>query len=192
MKRRGLLTGLCAFGVGMPRIGAPQAGLDAVAVAPPRENDWLVFAYGDNAGQVMGAGDFAVGARQVFAYPMDPVEEVVRNGSRLNQIVVVRLDPGWLSEETRTRSADGIVAYSGVCTHTGCDIDIWVEEQNRLQCMCHESQFDPADAARVVGGPAPTQLAALPLKLVDGRLAVAGPFLGQVGFQQPGAVPLGL
>jgi Rieske Fe-S protein len=123
---------------------------------------------------------------------MDPVGEVVRNANRLNQIVVVRLDPGWLSEETRARSADGIVAYSGVCTHTGCDIDIWVEEQNRLQCMCHESQFDPADAARVVGGPAPSQLAALPLKLVDGRLAVAGPFLGRVGFQQPGLDPFGL
>ncbi|HUF71438.1 MAG TPA: Rieske 2Fe-2S domain-containing protein [Gammaproteobacteria bacterium] len=192
MERRRLLTGLCALGVGTPRIGRAQASAPPDASAPPREDDRLVFAYGDRAGQVVEPGDLAVGSRQVFAFPMDPVAEVVRNANRLNQIVVVRLDPGWLSEETRARSADGIVAYSGVCTHTGCDIDIWVEEQNRLQCMCHESQFDPADAARVVGGPAPSQLAALPLKLVEGRLAVAGPFFGRVGFQQPGLDPFGL
>lgn len=192
MERRRVLTGLCALGVGMPRIGRAQTSAAPDASAPPRENDRLVFAYGDRAGQVVAPADLPVGSRQVFAFPMDPVGEVVRNANRLNQIVVVRLDPGWLSEETRARSADGIVAYSGVCTHTGCDIDIWVEAQNRLQCMCHESQFDPADAARVVGGPAPSRLAALPLKLVDGRLAVAGPFVGRVGFQQPGLDPFGL
>jgi len=190
MERRRLLTGLCALSVGLPRVGAPQEGADASA--PPRAGDRLVFAYGDRAGQLMDPADLALGTRQVFAFPMDPVAGVVRSGNRLNQIVVVRLNPDWLSEETRARSADGIVAYSGVCTHTGCDIDIWVEAENRLQCMCHEAQFDPADGARVVGGPAPWQLAALPLTLSEGRLAVAGEFLGRVGFQQPGLSPFGL
>ena len=59
----------------------------------------------------------------------------------------------------------------------------------RFKCPCHESEFDPSDGARVVGGPAPWQLAALPLKLVDGVLAVAGPFEGRVGFQPPGLDP---
>ena len=45
---------------------------------------------------------------------------------------------------------------------------------------------DPSDGARVVGGPAPWQLAALPLRLDEGRLIVAGEFIGRVGFQQPG------
>jgi Rieske Fe-S protein len=195
MERRRLLTGLCVLGVGMPRIGSPQPGSAAAsgdASAPPRLDDRLVFAYGDRAGQVIEPADLAVGTRQTFAFPMDPVAGIVRSANRLNQIIVVRLDPAWLGEETRARSAEGIVAYSGVCTHTGCDVDIWVEEQTRFQCMCHESQFDPADAARVVGGPAPLQLAALPLKLVEGRLAVAGPFVGRVGFQQPGLNPFGL
>ena len=48
---------------------------------------------------------------------------------------------------------------------------------------------DPSDGARVVGGPAPWQLAALPLKLVDGTLIVAAPFEGRVGFQPPGLDP---
>jgi len=42
-----------------------------------------------------------------------------------------------------------------------------------------------------LGGPAPWQLAALPLKLVDGAIVVAAPFEGRVGFQPPGLDPFG-
>ena len=84
-----------------------------------------------------------------------------------------------------------MVAYSGVCTHTGCDVTDWIAAAQRFKCPCHESEFDPADAARVVSGPAPWQLAALPLKIVDGALAIAGPFEGNVGFAQPGLDPFG-
>jgi len=140
----------------------------------------------------MLADELEIGSEQVLAYPMEPESAIVRDGTRLNQVVVIRLDPAWLSESTRARSAAGVVVYSGVCTHTGCDIVDWNREARRFQCPCHESQFDPSDGARVVGGPAPWQLAALPLELVDGRLAVAGPFEGRVGFQQPGLNPFGL
>ena len=36
-------------------------------------------------------------------------------------------------------------------------------------------------AAAVIDGPTPRALAALPLKIVDGKLAVAKPFTGRVG-----------
>jgi Rieske Fe-S protein len=101
----------------------------------------------------------------------------------LNQLIVVRLPPERLGDETRARAADGVVAYSGVCTHTGCDVTDWYGDVLRFKCPCHESEFDPGDGARVVGGPAPLPLAALPLKLVDGALVVAEVFQGRVGFQ---------
>ena len=41
----------------------------------------------------------------------------------------------------------GIVAYSGVCTHTGCDVTDWFPDVRRFKCPCHESEFDPADGA---------------------------------------------
>jgi Rieske Fe-S protein len=173
----------------LPRVG--QAEEDDGTAAPPREDDWLVFAFGGREGQVVVPQDLAAGSPQIFAYAMDARTGVVRNGTRLYQALLVRLDPAWLSEQTRARSVDGIVAYSGVCTHTGCDVTDWDGEANRFQCPCHESQFDPSDSARVVGGPAPWPLAALPLKLVDGRIAVARPFEGRVGFQQPGLDPFG-
>jgi len=192
IRRRGVLRGLCALGLGLSRIGPGDAADPEAAMAPPQEHDLLVFAFGDREGQVIVLQDLMLGSPQVFAYPMEPETQIVRNGTRLNQILLVRLDPDWLSEQTRARAADGVVAYSGVCSHTGCDITDWDEEAHRFQCPCHESQFDPSDGARVVGGPAPWQLAALPLKLVDGRLAVAGEFEGRVGFQQPGLDPFGI
>lgn len=187
--RRQVLRGLCAFGLALPAASRGQSA--AGTASPPAENDRLVFAYGERAGQAIAPGDLALGAEQVFAYPMDPLTGAVRNGTRLNQLVLVHVDPAGLSEQTRGRAADGIVAYSAVCTHTGCDLTGWDAQTKRFQCPCHESQFDPSDGGRVVGGPAPWQIAALPLKLVDGMLAVAGEFEGRVGFQQPGLDPLG-
>ena len=122
---------------------------------------------------------------------MDPATSIVRNGSRLNQILLVRVDSARLSERTRSRSARDIVAYSALCTHTGCDVADWNAETLRFQCPCHDSQFDPADGARVVGGPAPRPLPSLPLKLENGALAIAGGFDAPVGFQQPGTDPFG-
>jgi rieske iron-sulfur protein len=162
------------------------------ATAPPQANDWLVFAFGEREGEIMRPGDFELGAEQVFAYPQDAATGETRNGTRLNQIIVVRVGEDALSDSTRERAIGGIVAYSGVCSHTGCDVTDWNADFQRFQCPCHESQFDPSDAARVVGGPAPWQLAALPVKLVDGKIAVRGPFEGRIGFQQPGLDPFGL
>ena len=73
----------------------------------------------------------------------------------MNQLIVVRLPPEKLTDATRGRAADGVVAYSGVCTHTGCDVTDWFGDVLRFKCPCHESEFDPSDGARVVGGPAP-------------------------------------
>ncbi len=184
LPRRRLLGGLCALGVGLTR-GA-RADETAAASAPPQPGDLLAFAFGERAGEPVTPGDIAAGSAQIFAFAMDPASGLVRNGTRLHQVVLVRLDPAWLSESTAARAVDGIVAYSGVCTHTGCDITDWDETARRFQCPCHESQFDPSDAGRVVGGPAPWPLAALPLTLAAGRLAVAREFEGRVGFQQPG------
>jgi Rieske Fe-S protein len=154
-----------------PRSERPQAG------------DQLVFAAGERANQLIGADELVVGAPPVLAYPMDPASRVVRNGSRLNQLLVIRLTPAELDEETRMRAPDGVTAYSGVCTHAGCDITVWQTESRRFRCPCHESEFDPRQSGRVVGGPAPRRLPRLPVNIVGGVLVVGGSFIGRPGFQ---------
>lgn len=188
--RRTILKACCAFALAAPTVAVRGQDADEAA-APPQAGDALVFAFGKRAGQVITPADVTVGAKQVLAFPMNPATRRVRDGSRLNQLAVVRLDPATLAAETRARAADGVVAYSGVCSHTGCDVTDWFGDKLHFKCPCHESEFDPADAARVVGGPAPWQLAALPLKLADGAIVVAGPFVGKLGFAQPGAGPAG-
>ena len=190
IKRRRVLEGLCV-GMAVPVMSEGQIP-DEASLTPPQPGDVLVYAYGDDAGSVVAVEDLQTETKQVFAWAMDPITGNVRNGTRMNQLVLIRVSQERMSEETAARSVNGLVAYSGVCSHTGCDVTDWNGEFLRFQCPCHESQFDPADGARVVGGPAPWQLAALPLKSVDGKVGVAGEFEGRLGFQQPGLSPFGI
>src|SRR5262245_10406340 len=114
---------------------------------------------------------------------MDPKTRLVRDGSRLNQILLLRLRVDELTEDTRARAAQGVVAYSGVCTHAACDITWWKPERKMLGCPCHESEFDPKDGGHVSGGPAPRRLPALHVDIVDGVVTARAGFSGRVGFQ---------
>jgi rieske iron-sulfur protein len=184
VKRRRVLQACC--GLALARHVPAQSDKTNAALAAPQENDLLAFAFGPRAGEAIAVEAVVPDAVQVLAYPMDSATRRVRDGTRLNQLIVARFDPALLAPDTRARAAEGVVAYSGVCTHTGCDVTDWRGEVRRFKCPCHESEFDPVDGARVVGGPAPSQLAALPLKVADGMVVVAGPFVGVVGFTQPG------
>jgi rieske iron-sulfur protein len=156
----------------------------------PKRDDLLVVSEGERTGDVIKPDDVKLGEPPLHAWPRDPKTSVIRNGSRLNEILVLKLDPGELDDETRSRSADGIVAYSAVCTHAGCSVTGWLKaeagEKDVLKCFCHNSEFDPRENAQVVFGPAPRRLAALPLAIADGSLTVAATFVGKVGAQQPG------
>jgi Rieske Fe-S protein len=149
----------------------------------PQTGDLLVGASGTEP-TPLRPQDLAVGAGQVLAWPMDPAGNVVRSGSRLNKVLLLRLDPAGLDERTRQYSADGVVAYSAICPHTGCEVVNWSAERQILECPCHNSQYDPKAGAKVVGGPSPRSLAALPLRIADGKLEVARPFVGRLGIQQ--------
>lgn len=189
--RRTLLLGALAttacLGCSAPgRAGEDPPGSDE----RPQKGDLLVFSEGDREGKLIKAADLTVGGPPVHAWPQDPNTSVVRSASRLNEILIIRLDPAELDEQTRARAVDGIIAYSAICAHAGCPVTAWVKsdvgEKEVLKCVCHNSEYDPRASAQVVFGPAPRRLAALPLALADGSLSVAGGFIGKVGGAQPG------
>jgi rieske iron-sulfur protein len=185
-KRRAFMQALAAVGGAIlvaPRSGAAQQPNPA-SEKRPQPGDVLVFAEGENEGKLVRPEDLPLGGPQDQAYPKDPVTGTVRDGSPLNLLVVARFDPALLSEETVARAADGVVAYSALCTHENCPVSMWKEEEKLLFCSCHGSEYDPRNSAAVVGGPAPRRLAALPVKLVDGIVTVAAPFTGGVGAQR--------
>ena len=173
--RRTLLKAAIALGLGV--------GQADPAASRPKTGDLLVKA-ADAAKTPLTPGDIPQDAPQTLAWAMDAGDKTVRSGSRLNQLILVRFDPAALTAETRSRAADGVVAYTSICTHTGCDIDDWQPDERMLVCQCHSSIFDPRDGAKVVDGPAPRPLPALPLKIVDGLLAVAAPFTAPVTFEK--------
>jgi len=165
----------------LPVAGVVGAQPDDPRRARPQANDRFVFAGGNGKGRVITSAEVAPVGPPLTAFPMDPATRVVRDESRLNQVLLVRLRPNDLTGDTRARAAEGIVAYSAVCTHTGCDSWDWQPASSTIKCPCHFSEFDLKDGARVLNGPATRRLPALPLKIVDGNLAVAKPFTARVG-----------
>jgi len=167
----------------LPLLAGPaRAAEEGEADKPLAPDDRFVFLTGPKKGQVVRAEDLALGGPQVQVYPMAP-DGTVRN-SRLNLVILAKFDPAALSDETRARAADGVVAYSAVCTHQGCPVNAWSKERNAFVCSCHASIFDPRNGAQVIDGPAPRPLAALGLKLKDGVVTVASTFSGRLGGEQ--------
>jgi Rieske Fe-S protein len=178
-----LATGTCMLASRPVDAGEDQPGSDE----RPQKADLFVVAEGEHEGKVIDPQDLKLGGPSLRAWPKDPKTQVIRNGSRLNEVLLVRLDPAELDDETRARAADGIVAYSAICTHAGCPITAWVKAaaggNEVFKCFCHNSEFDPRRSAEVVFGPAPRRLAALPLTTAEGSLTVAAAFVGKVGGQ---------
>ena len=183
-ERRMLLQAALSTGLGFLLAERTRAQDVEPRNARPQEGDLFVFATGDRKGATITPVDLTIGGPPVTVYPVDAHTQVVRDGSRLNQVLLIRLDLADLPEATRAHAPQGVVAYSAVCTHEGCDIWLWQGEGKTLKCPCHDSEFDPKDGARVITGPAPRRLPTLPLKIIDGVLMAAGGFASRVGFKQ--------
>ncbi|MCW2977900.1 MAG: ubiquinol-cytochrome c reductase iron-sulfur subunit [Actinomycetia bacterium] len=106
-------------------------------------------------------------------------------------LVLVRLpkDRLALPADLAGYDADGIVAYSKICTHAGCAISMYRvplfqpdEPSPALVCPCHYSTFDPAKGGTVLFGPAGRRLPMLPLQIdAKGYLRAKGNFDEAVG-----------
>jgi rieske iron-sulfur protein len=178
--RRDFLTVVSTLGVDLVVGSAANRVSAEPADERPKEGDVLVRF--DSENQIpLEPNDIPFGGPPVFAWPMDLAANVVRSGSRLNKILLVRLDPATLIGVTQERAADGVVAYSAICPHAGCEVNVWADDQKNLECSCHYSHYNPREAAAVIDGPTPRALAALPLKVLDGKLVVAKPFTARVG-----------
>jgi Rieske Fe-S protein len=74
-------------------------------------------------------------------------------------------NPAWL-----VRTESGAVAFSAVCTHAGCPVD-YQQSAKEFVCPCHGGTYSATTGA-VLGGPPPSPLPAIAVKVVDGRIYV--------------------
>lgn len=77
----------------------------------------------------------------------------------------VELGSVWL-----VKNGDAIAAYSAVCPHLGCSVNIAAETGAGFACPCHTSAFD-RDGKRK-SGPSPRDLDALATRVEGGYVAV--------------------
>jgi len=177
---------LLGLGVG---VGVGLSVPAAHAAKPPRSQrpqpgDIVVFRFGDKAGQAVKPSDVPGGAELLQVISKEPASGQIRDGSRLNGVNLVKVDESKVDEETKAFLVEGIIAYSSVCTHQGCDLTQWVPETTTFKCYCHYSEFDATKMGAPNHGPATRSLAVLPISLNnDGELTVAANFKGKVGFK---------
>jgi rieske iron-sulfur protein len=119
--------------------------------------------------------------KPVLAFPFEPGAKTIRNDSKLNKVVLIKVAEADLDTESKGRAAGGVLAYSAICTHQNCEAKTWVAADKALVCFCHASKFLALESGRVSSGPAPRPLPSLPLKLKGDQLVVAGPFTSPPG-----------
>jgi rieske iron-sulfur protein len=178
--RRDFLTVMSVLGLDVAAGAIRSPALAQPESERPKEGDVLVSIDSESL-VALQPKDIPIDGPPVLAWPMDPVGNLVRKGSRLNKVLLLRLDPATLIGATQERAADCVIAYSAICPHAGCEVNVWVADQKILECSCHYSHYNPRDGAAVLDGPATRALPALPLKMVEGNLVVAKPFTSRVG-----------
>jgi Rieske Fe-S protein len=175
-----MLTGALALAL------TPLAAMSVPALAEgerlpkPQPGDKLAFMTGDKQGQEIKPSDLVIGAAPTMAYPLDPATGKVLE-SRVNLLTIVRLKPEDIGPGSQKNAADGIVAFSALCTHYGCPVTSLDPSENKIVCNCHGSVFDAGNKGAVFKGPAVRRLAMMPLAITDGALLIAGKFDGPLG-----------
>lgn len=183
MQRRDAMKAAIAVTV---MLGGGLRGAQASEPAdlPPQPGDRLVRMDEEGTPQPLKVADIPLASKPVRALPFAATDALVRDGSRLGRVILMRFDPASLDDETRARSADGVLAYSAVCTHQGCEVSEWDANGGAMFCFCHFSKFDPLKAGAVTAGPAGRALPWLPLKSENGELVVAGAFSSVPGVRK--------
>jgi ubiquinol-cytochrome c reductase iron-sulfur subunit len=173
-------------------IGLLTGGLGALGLA-------LLFpvrSLGPRPGRGLFSTEMKDGRRLVTAEkePVRP-EDVPRSGvltvwpeghedASDSSTLLIRVEDESLFREgvKRTWTVGPVVAYSKLCTHTGCPVGLYQAEEHLLLCPCHQSTFEVLAGARPVFGPAARSLPQLPLGVdTEGFLVAKGDFEVPVG-----------
>jgi rieske iron-sulfur protein len=173
-----IVGAVAAMGSVIASIRAVRRSTGAGAVA---DGDKLVFAMGPNAGQVIKHESLNLG-EAVLAFPQG------KESNHDDLVMLVRLEESAYQAPTRMDwLADGVAAYSAICTHLACTVRFSDEAMagapySHIHCPCHAGMFDPRRGAMVISGPPPRPLPQLAIKVnSDGEVTAAGTFQQPIG-----------
>ena len=106
-------------------------------------------------------------------------------GNELSAVVLIKLPAAFDPEPPTVLDwvvNDELIAYSKVCTHAGCPVGLYREQDGALFCPCHQSTFAAARGAIPTFGPTARALPQLPLGVdEEGFLIALDDFQAPVG-----------
>ena len=158
---------------------------EAVAAAQPKpekmypqKGDRILLIRGDYKNQLLRPEMLELGAKPAEGFPLDPKTEILRRKNPANRMLVMRRDEAEMDPTTRARSADGVLVYSALCPHCGCQKLAWTPSTPSLGCMCGQLTAEPDKAE--AAAPALRRLPMTPLGLDDeGFIVAADSFTSQ-------------
>jgi rieske iron-sulfur protein len=183
-RRRDVLKGACALagatavvtiGGSLPAYAAPQKDV-------PKEGDVFVFTDGPSKGKVVTVNDVKVDERPITVQAATP-DGTPREGDTYTALLY-RVDPSKIPADLKPETADGVMAYSAVCTHLGCMLSDWHMPDKNFMCPCHDALFDPLQEGKNTGGATSRTLPHFPIKSDGGKIVVTGDPSGYVGVKR--------
>lgn len=166
VKRRGLLGGLLAAGMGIFGIVAIFPLLRSLGPLPGDTLDETNWKRGsrlvDINGRPVNVHDLAVGG--IMTVFPEGYQSNTQDQAQ-DQTVLIRASavPFTTRKGRAGWTPSGYVAYSKVCTHLGCPVGLYEQQLELLVCPCHQSMFNVLNGAVPEFGPAPRPLPQLPL-----------------------------
>jgi ubiquinol-cytochrome c reductase iron-sulfur subunit/rieske iron-sulfur protein len=178
VQRRSVLVGMAA--VAAAGLTGGSASAQEAKTMAPQVGDILVRASGKDM-TPLKPDDIVLDARPINAWPADPATGLPRDGTLFNLLLLSRWNPAEMTADAQANAVDGVIANTVICTHAGCEITDWVEDQKILECPCHLSRFNLRQNGAVAQGPAARKLPALGLALSGANIVVAKTFDGRLG-----------
>ena len=157
--RRGFLAGLLAAGA---------AGVGALLALPV-----IKFVLHPVLAQTTDKSWSNVGSMDEFQSLTAPVKKLIQIEQLDGWRRTVAQKPVYIVKD----SAGQIAVLSAVCPHLGCSLP-WVDDKNQFICPCHKGTFDAG--GKLVSGPPPRNMDALPMKVEDGTVKIQYQFFRQL------------
>ena len=136
----------------------------------------------DPEGGPVKATDMTIGSIvHIMPEGIDEVEHAIDERAKA-AVLLLRLEPKDLAEESKDGAYNGIIAYSKICTHVGCPVALYEQQTHHLLCPCHQSTFDVTKNCKVIFGPAKRPLPQLAITVdAEGYLVAKSGFKEAVG-----------
>ena len=186
-----MLVGATALGTvsgSLPAFAAGGAGEQPQPPGAPKPHDQFVYNDGPNKGQYVKTADIVLEAPPISVQAKNPETGELRESEK-SKVLLYRVKPDTIPVEWRGDSADGILAYSALCTYDGNVIEPkdWDAANKQFVCSDCKSKYDPVKGAAVVSGPSKRELPQVPIAdNVDnpGFLWISHGVIGWIGLKR--------